>query len=434
MTSINSHLNYTSIRNQTMSLAAPLSAEDCCVQAMPDASPVKWHLAHTTWFFETFVLESWELEFKPYHSAFRVLFNSYYNAIGDKHPRSQRGMLSRPSLDEVMAYRANVDQRIQALLVSNIDNQALLQMIELGLHHEQQHQELMLSDIKYLLSLNPLFPSYKNISESVEPPNELRTKLPKSTKDLMWCNFDAGLVQLGRNSSENKSENTEFFFDNETPRHQVYLQAYKLASRLVTNSEYAQFIAEGGYQQAQYWLSEGWDWRKAQDRHHPLYWVKENNVWNEFTLNGLAPLNPDQPVVHISYFEADAYARWAEARLPTEAEWENAAANLPLKGHFSDSGLFHPMPDQDLYNLLSPDGLTQMFGDVWEWTQSSYAPYPGFRAKADAVGEYNGKFMVNQYVLRGGSCVTPVNHLRASYRNFFPAHACWQFSGIRLAR
>jgi ergothioneine biosynthesis protein EgtB len=398
---------YRAVRARSAELAAQLSAEDCCVQSMPEASPTKWHLAHTAWFFETFALEPHEAGFKPFDPTFRVLFNSYYNTVGEKHPRPQRGLLTRPALDDVLAYRVNVDQRMLALLGKA--DAKLAGIVELGLHHEQQHQELLLTDIKHLLSCNPLFPAYAHPVANSAP-----------SAALSWQDFAGGLIEIGHDGAG-------FSYDNELPRHRVYLQPYRLASRLVTNGEFAAFIAAGGYADPVLWLAEGWDWRLAQGREQPLYWHRDGAGWREFTLGGLLPLAPQQPVVHVSYYEADAYARWAGARLPTEAEWEHAAADLPVRGNFADSVGFHP-------RAASGDGLAQMFGDAWEWTSSSYAPYPGFRPPSGAVGEYNGKFMVNQYVLRGGSCATPQGHVRASYRNFFPAPACWQFSGIRLAR
>ncbi len=379
--------SYRAVRERTTALASPLSAEDCCVQSMPDASPTKWHLGHTSWFFETFVLERWERGFAPFDPAFRVLFNSYYNAVGDKHPRPQRGLLTRPGLDQVRAYRADVDARMQTLLASSSE-QELLALVELGLQHEQQHQELMLTDIQHLFSRNPLLPAYQT-----------QAPVAPSSPGLRWHKFAGGLREIGHSGEG-------FCFDNEMPRHSVFLQPYEIASRLVTNSEYAAFIAAGGYANAALWLAEGWDWRIAQGRSQPLYWRGEVGDWREFTLGGLVALNPDAAVTHVSYYEADAYARWAGARLPSEAQWEHAAT----------------------------DALDQLFSDAWQWTSSSYAAYPGFRIRPGAVGEYNGKFMVNQYVLRGGSCATPPGHSRASYRNFFPASACWQFSGIRLAR
>jgi ergothioneine biosynthesis protein EgtB len=399
---------YAGVRARTLELAAPLSEEDCCVQSMPDASPVKWHLAHTTWFFETFVLERFEPGFMAFHADFRVLFNSYYNGVGDKHPRPQRGMLSRPSLAIVRDYRQDVDRRMHSLFERHGKDSALQALVTLGLNHEQQHQELILTDCKHLLSLNPLKPVYR-IGE---------LGAPSSAGILEWTAFAGGLVAIG-------AGNGGFCFDNELPRHNEYLQPHSLASRLVTNGEYLQFVENGGYRDPRLWLSEGWDWIQAIDC--PIYWTKDPTGWKEFTLAGMRTLDLDLPVVHVSYFEADAYARWAGARLPTEAEWEHAACDCAAAGNFADSGHFHP-------RAARGTGLQQMYGDAWEWTSSSYAPYPGYRPQAGAIGEYNGKFMVNQYVLRGGSCATPSGHIRPTYRNFFPASARWQFSGIRLAR
>ncbi|MDD2712473.1 MAG: ergothioneine biosynthesis protein EgtB [Simplicispira sp.] len=408
---------YRAVREQTLALVAPLSAEDCCVQSMPDASPAKWHLGHTAWFFETFVLAACEPEFRPFDAAFRVLFNSYYNAVGARHPRPQRGLLTRPGLEQVLAYRADVDRRMVQVLASG-QAAGLADVVELGLHHEQQHQELLLTDIKHLLSCHPLAPAYG------------RAPLPAGpAAPLAWQSWGEGVTEIGHGGPA-------FCYDNELPRHRVFLEPYALATRLVTNGEYAAFIAAGGYADPAWWLSEGWDWCQAQGREHPLYWQRsESGAWQEFTLGGLCPLDMHAPVVHVSLYEADAYARWSGARLPTEAEWEHAAAGLlavgpaaPMAaGNFADSGHLHPASS-------AAQGLVQMFGDVWEWTSSSYGAYPGFRVGPGAIGEYNGKFMVNQYVLRGGSCATPSGHVRPSYRNFFPAGACWQFSGIRLAR
>jgi ergothioneine biosynthesis protein EgtB len=384
---------YTAVRGRSVALAAPLSPEDCSAQSMPDASPTKWHLAHTTWFFETFVLEAHEPGFVPFAPAFRVLFNSYYNGVGAKHPRSQRGLLTRPALYEVLAYRADVDARMARLLSTAAHDASLCALIELGLQHEQQHQELMLTDTQHLLSCNPLFPAYAEVSDVVAP---------EAPAALAWHTFGEGLAEIGHAGNG-------FAFDNEGPRHRVYLHPYALASRLVTQAEYLAFVEGGGYRNPLHWLAEGWDWRVAQGLEQPLYWHRVEGEWYCFTLAGLQSLEGDQPVVHLSYYEADAYARWAGARLPTEAEWEHAAA-------------------QDA------DPMAQLFGVAWQWTQSSYAPYPGFQVAAGAVGEYNGKFMVNQYVLRGSSCATPPGHERLTYRNFFPATARWQFTGIRLAR
>lgn len=404
---------YLTVRAATEALARPLSAEDCCVQSMPDASPAKWHLAHTSWFFETFILERCESDFVAFDAAFRVLFNSYYQGVGRQHPRPQRGLLTRPSLATVLAYRADVDARMLRLLQQDGLPEPIWTLLELGLQHEQQHQELLLTDIKHLLWCNPLWPAYRDApavadSEAAAPSD--------------WQPFEGGLVQTGHAGAG-------FAFDNELPRHSVFLQPYALATRPVMNAEYLAFMADGGYANPAHWLAEGWDWCRGQQITHPLYWRQEEAGWQEFTLAGGRPLVPRQPVVHLSYYEADAYARWAGARLPTEAEWEAAAGQADSQGHFADSGLFQPLPERQ-----QGAGLRQMFGDVWEWTQSSYAPYPGFATAPGAVGEYNGKFMVNQYVLRGGSCATPAGHVRASYRNFFPAAARWQFTGVRLAR
>ncbi|WP_249729129.1 ergothioneine biosynthesis protein EgtB [Acidovorax sp. CCYZU-2555] len=396
---------YVRVRQASHALAAPLSAEDCCVQSMPDASPVKWHLAHTTWFFETFVLEPHERGFAPFHPAFRVLFNSYYQGVGARHPRAERGLITRPGLAQVLAYRAHVDARMHALLVGGVDA-SLHALIELGLQHEQQHQELLLTDIKHLLSCNPLLPAYANAETA---------RAPAEPAPLRWLPQDAGLHEIGHAGQG-------FAFDNESPRHRVYLNAFALASLPVSNAEYQAFVDGGGYADAGHWLSEGWDWLQTKGRAAPLYWqCRDDGGWAEFTLQGLQPLAPAQPVVHLSYYEADAYARWAGARLPTEAEWECAAPQM--------RGQAAPAPAQRLHPAAHAAP-----GEVWEWTQSSYAPYPGFRCAEGAVGEYNGKFMVNQYVLRGGSCASPPGHVRPTYRNFFPAGACWQFTGLRLAR
>jgi ergothioneine biosynthesis protein EgtB len=404
---------YLDIRRHTMALAAPLSPEDCSAQSMPDASPAKWHLAHTTWFFETFVLQAHESGFAPFHPAFRVLFNSYYHGVGARHPRPQRGLLTRPSLAEVLAYRTDVDARMLRLLPTLAHDAALCALVELGLQHEQQHQELLLTDIKHLLSCNPMHPAYY--------PAQPVAAEPEAAQPLVWHVLAGGLCEIGHAGDG-------FAFDNERPRHRVYLQPYALASRLVTNAEFSVFVDDGGYRNPAHWLAEGWDWRAAQGLEQPLYWQRVDFAWREFTLAGLRPLRDEQPVVHLSYFEADAYARWAGARLPTEAEWEHAAARL--------SSELAEGPRRD---MVHPDaargvGLDQLYGEVWQWTQSSYAPYPGFRVAEGAVGEYNGKFMVNQYVLRGGSCATAPGHARTSYRNFFPATARWQFAGVRLAK
>jgi ergothioneine biosynthesis protein EgtB len=405
---------YSSVRGATGSLAAPLSDEDCAIQSMPDASPVKWHLAHTTWFFETFILASHDPRREPFHPAFRVLFNSYYNSVGDKHPRPQRGMLSRPSLDEVLAYRESVDAEVLAALEDGRFSNELLALVELGLHHEQQHQELILTDVKHLLSCNPLRPAYQK--------NWPLT--PIRARDMRWVPVAGGLHEIGHGGAD-------FCFDNETPRHKVWIEDFEIAMHPVTHGDFVRFIEDGGYRRPELWLSAGWEAVSSRGWQSPLYWEKVDDTWHTFTLHGMAPVEPYAPVCHISFFEAEAFARWSQARLPTESEWEIATAGTPCEGNFLESGALHPL---GLREAPADDTLAQAFGDVWEWTRSDYAPYPGFRPAAGAVGEYNGKFMCNQYVLRGGSCATPVSHIRRTYRNFFPADARWQFSGLRLAR
>jgi ergothioneine biosynthesis protein EgtB len=403
---------YHDVRRTTERLCSPLSAEDHVVQAMADVSPTKWHLAHVSWFFDTFLLEPDLPDYTPLHPAYRVLFNSYYNGVGPQFSRPDRGHLSRPSVAEIHAYRAWVDRGVATLLERGAEARLteLAPLIELGLNHEQQHQELILTDIKYNLGVNPLHPAY----HTVTPPRG--TAPPR----VGWRSHSAGLARIGH-------DGPGFAFDNEQPRHTVYLHAFQLADRLVTSGEYLEFMDAGGYRTAPLWLSEGW--RVVQERgwQAPLYWTWRDGAWWTQTLSGLVPLDPHAPVAHVSYYEADAYARWHGARLPTEHEWEHAAAAAPVRGNFQDTGVFHPLP----LSAGGDDG--QMFGDVWEWTQSAYTSYPGYRPAAGAVGEYNGKFMVNQMVLRGGSCVTPLSHIRPSYRNFFPPDARWQFSGIRLA-
>jgi len=406
---------YAGVRARSLALAQPLTAEDCTVQSMPDASPVKWHLAHVTWFFETFVLERYARGFKAYDPAYRVLFNSYYNAVGDKHPRPERGMLTRPSLEDVIAYRRHVDERIADLLrTKSAHMHEIVELVTLGINHEEQHQELILTDLKHLLSRNPLAPAYA----------ERWPLTPVRTRNLRWLHIAGGMHEVGHAGDG-------FHFDNEGPRHRVYCNDFELASHPVTFGEFAAFIDDGGYRRPELWLSMGWDTVRSQGWDHPYYWIRQDQCWYNFTLHGLVEIEPNTPVCHLSYFEADAYARWAGARLPTEFEWEIAAAEVPIAGNFLDSGALHPLAPR-----IDPhaSGFAQMYGDVWEWTQSSYAPYPGYRPAAGAVGEYNGKFMCNQYVLRGGSCATPARHIRPTYRNFFPPDARWQFSGLRLAR
>ena len=381
---------------------------------MPDASPVKWHLAHTTWFFETFVLAVHDPSWRPFHPGFRVLFNSYYNAVGAKHPRPERGLLTRPSLDDVVAYREHVDRAMERLLAKSSLGAEVRELALLCTHHEQQHQELILTDVKHLLSCNPLKPAY----EKSWPLTPVHGREPS------WIAFEAGVREIGH-------EGGDFAFDNEGPRHKVWLDRFEIASHPVTHGDFARFIEDGGYRRPELWLSAGWDLVNATGWQAPLYWESRDGEWHTFTLHGVAPVEPHTPVCHVSFYEADAYARWAGARLPTEAEWEVAASHSPVEGNFLESGALHPLA---LREAPLRGGLAQAFGDVWEWTRSDYAPYPGFRAATGAVGEYNGKFMANQYVLRGGSCATPASHIRPTYRNFFPAEARWQFSGLRLAR
>jgi ergothioneine biosynthesis protein EgtB len=405
---------FTAVRAQTEALAAPLSAEDCTVQSMPDASPVKWHLAHTSWFFETFVLEAADAGYRPFDASFRVLFNSYYNAVGPKHPRPERGLVTRPGLAEVLAYRRHVDAAMNEALHAGALPTALVDRVVLGLHHEQQHQELILTDVKHLLAQNPARPAYRSgwAPVAVAP------------RTLRWLDYAGGTIAVGH-------EGIGFAFDNEGPRHAVLVGPYALASHPVTCSEFAAFIDDGGYARPELWLSLGFDTVVAQRWNAPLYWERRDGRWHTFTLHGMVEIDPDAPVTHVSFFEADAYARWAGARLPTEFEWEAAAREVPIAGNFLDSGALHPLAAQ----RATPAGVPeQLYGDVWEWTQSPYSPYPRYEPAEGAIGEYNGKFMCNQYVLRGGSCATPSTHIRATYRNFFPPEARWQFSGIRLAR
>jgi ergothioneine biosynthesis protein EgtB len=411
---------FDQVRRQTHSLIEPLSAEDCQLQSMPDASPAKWHLAHTTWFFETFVLERFEPHFVPFDANFRVLFNSYYQGVGPQHPRAARGLLSRPGLDHVLAYRSQVESRVRALLQTRAEDAEVKTLLTLGLHHEQQHQELLVTDIKHALSMNP--------SHAARPAYGRRWPIAQvHTQALRWLGVPGGLIDIGHQAGLDG----EFLFDNEGPRHQAFLRDFELASRPVSYGDFQCFIADNGYARPELWLSMGWDWVCAGQRRAPLYWHADGQ--STYSLHGNVAIDAHTPLPHLSYFEADAYARWAGARLPTEAEWEHAARHFaltPAHGHYAERRVFHPLPAERATGAHP----LQMFGDVWEWTQSAYAAYPGYRAAAGAVGEYNGKFMCNQYVLRGGSCVTPTGHVRASYRNFFPPDAQWQFSGLRLAR
>ena len=403
---------FASVRALSRDLAEPLSDGDATIQPHPDASPTKWHLAHTTWFFETFVLRDHVPGYAPFDERWAYLFNSYYDGEGERHARPRRGMLSRPSLTEVLAYREHVDGALIAAL-PDLDETAR-ERVELGLNHEQQHQELMLMDMLAAFAENPLAPAIWPGEDrpAGAPPPPMGSLLGRG-----------GLVEIGNKGGG-------FAFDCEGPRHQHLLRPYELSDRLVTNSEWLRFINEGGYERPEHWLADGWAWVQANRIEAPLYWRRHGGWWQRFGLDGLRPVDPSEPVCHVSYYEADAFARWAQARLPTEAEWESAAAMLdPSAGNFLDeAGPVRPAA------AAAGAGIRQLFGDVWEWTSSAFAPYPGFRPAEGTVGEYNGKFMCSQYVLRGGSCATPRGHVRASYRNFFYPHQRWQFSGLRLAR
>jgi ergothioneine biosynthesis protein EgtB len=400
---------YREVRARTEALCAPLATEDYPIQAVPEASPPKWHLAHVTWFFEAFVLKPFVPGYNAFHPLFDYLFNSYYESLGAFHPRALRGVLSRPATDEIYRYRANVDARVLELLESGkpLEPEALTR-VELGLHHEEQHQELLVMDIKANFAMNPLRPAYR----------AARERRAVSASPLAWIEREGGLVEIGH-------DGRGFAFDNETPCHRVWLEPHRLASRPVTNGEYLEFIAAGGYRQAQHWLSDGWATVKARGWKAPLYWEQIDGEWWHMTLGGMARVEDDAPVCHVSWYEADAFARWSGGRLPTEVELERELASLPIAGNFMDSGVLEPRP--------AAAGNGQWFGDVWEWTSSPYTPYPGFRPLAGALGEYNGKFMANQSVLRGGCCATPRSHMRPTYRNFFYPHDRWVFAGIRLA-
>lgn len=404
---------YLAVRGATEHLVAPLQAEDFCLQSMPDASPAKWHLGHTTWFFEAFVLAPGRPDFRPFHPRFGYLFNSYYETVGRMQPRPQRGLLTRPTIEEVRAYRAHVDDAVLEALRTGALADDRLAVIEIGLQHEQQHQELVLTDIKHGFSCNPLRPAYREPA----PRPALGGELPA----LRWIEHESGVRHIGH-------QGDGFAFDNEHPRHEVFVHPFALASRLVTSGEYLEFMADGGYRRSDLWLSAGWARAQAEGWQAPLYWEQHDRSWRIFTLEGLRELAFAEPVCHVSLYEADAFARWRGHRLPTEAEWEVACAGLPVEGNFVERGALHPIAARE-----HERPIVQAFGDVWEWTASAYAPYPGFRPLAGSLGEYNGKFMCNQLVLRGGSCATPSSHARATYRNFFPPEARWQFSGIRLA-
>jgi len=401
-------------RKLSIELAAPLSAEDMAVQAMDDASPTKWHLAHTTWFFETFVLTPYLPGYQLFDEAFNYCFNSYYEHQGPRQPRPKRGLLTRPPLERILAYREHVDLALAQLLAEQpAASPAWMRRLEIGINHEQQHQELILTDILALFAANPLRPAYRAARVGSD-----RGRL----EPARWLDFPGGVFRIGH-------EGSGFAWDNEQPRHDALLRPFRLADRPVTNWEWLEFIADGGYETPTLWLSDGWATVNRENWRAPLYWERRDAEWLEMTLEGLQPLSLGAPVAHVSYYEADAFARWSGDRLPTEFEWEVAAATAREEGNFLETAALRPRPAE-----AEPNGSPrQMFGDVWEWTQSAYLPYPGYRAPEGALGEYNGKFMVGQQVLRGGSCATPERHIRASYRNFFYPHQRWQFTGLRLA-
>lgn len=404
---------YRAVRGFSEVLCEPLATEDYVIQTMPEASPTRWHLAHVTWFFETLVLRRAYPGYRPLNEQYHYLFNSYYNTLGEQWPRPRRGLLSRPTVKEVYEYRAYVDRHVLGLLDRFPEQAAgVASVIELGLHHEQQHQELMLTDIKHVFAQNPFYPTYRTAKhrDCGQPP------------PMTWLRFEEGLYEVGHDGAS-------FAYDNETPRHRTFVESFRLASRPVTNGEYLAFMADGGYDRPELWLSDAWMVVPREGWRAPLYWHASDGRWQVYTLGGLREPDPNEPVSHVSYYEADAYARWAGARLPTEAEWEIAARGQPLEGNFVESGHYHPAGASDAAGRLQ-----QMYGDVWEWTASPYTPYPGYVQEPGALGEYNGKFMCDQLVLRGGSCATSMTHIRPTYRNFFPASARWQFSGIRIAR
>lgn len=407
---------YRAVRARTEFLCEPLVEEDYVVQTMEDVSPTKWHMAHVSWFFETFVLTPHAPGYEPFHPAYAYLFNSYYVQAGERHCRDRRGYLSRPTVREVYAYRAHVDEHMRELLETAGEEKLadIAPLVEIGLHHEQQHQELILTDIKHVFSVNPLRPAYRP-SKSVPV---------GASPNLDWLAFEEGIYEVGH-------DGTGFAYDNEGPRHRTYLNPFLLANRPVTNGEYLAFMEDGGYRRPELWLSLGWKTVEQNGWTEPFYWEVREGRWYTYTLAGLREVDPDEPVCHVSYFEADAYARWAGARLPTEQEWEVAATGRPTRGNLVEQGYYHPIRAGAL-----PDDapLLGLYGDLWEWTRSQYEPYPGYQPAPGALGEYNGKFMCNQFVLRGGSCATSESHIRPTYRNFFPPEATWQFTGIRLAR
>ena len=403
---------YRRVRDWTTTLAEPLEVEDTVVSSMPDVSPTKWHLAHTSWFFETFVLAHHDPAYQSPDSRYAFLFNSYYVQAGERHCRAQRGLATRPTLAEVLAYRRHVDEAVTALLdrVADDAEHPAHALVVLGLHHEQQHQELLLTDIKHVLWTNPLRPAYRSASITPRGP----------VAPLHWHDIVEGVHEIGHDGEG-------FAYDNETPRHKVYLQPARIASRLVTNGEYREFIDDGGYTRPELWMSAGWAAVETERWQAPLYWDRQARDWAALTLGGTQPLDPAAPVCHVSWYEADAYARWAGKSLPTESEWEIASCGAELDGGFAESRRFTPSP------AALDTGLTQLHGEAWQWTGSAYLPYPGYRPAGGAIGEYNGKWMADQWVLRGSSCFTPRSHARHTYRNFFPSPTRWQMTGIRLA-
>jgi ergothioneine biosynthesis protein EgtB len=405
---------FSAIRGQTQALCQPLKTEDYVVSSMPDVSPAKWHLAHTTWFFEQFVLGRFAPSYRPLDPRYAYLFNSYYVMAGERHCRSQRGLATRPTVAEVYQYREHVNEHMRTLVerLGDDDDHPATKLTELGLQHEQQHQELLLMDIKHVFWMNPLRPVYRErVAEARVP-----------AAPFTWFGVPEGLYRIGHRGRG-------FAFDNEAPVHRVFLETYRVASRLVTNGEYLAFMEAGAYRRPELWLANGWATVRDQGWESPLYWERNGDDLTEFTLAGTLPLDLNEPVTHVSYYEAEAFARWAGARLPTEAEWEVAAGTAPITGTFAESGRFHPAPAVRVEQAVP----RQLYGDAWQWTGSAYLPYPGFQRPDGAIGEYNGKWMSDQWVLRGASCVTPRTHARLTYRNFFPSDARWPFTGIRLA-
>lgn len=403
---------YQTVRRLSETICQPLEIEDYVIQTTTQASPVKWNLGHVTWFFEAFILNEFQKDYQVFHRQYHFIFNSYYQQLGTMQPRPKRGHLSRPTVAEVFQYRQHIDEKMQILLTeaSSSEWPEIEHRLLIGLHHEQQHQELFFTDLKYNLAVNPLLPAYNSNLQQIDS---------KPCPKLTWKSFSGGMQTIGYSGNG-------FAYDNESPRHQVYLPPFQLASRLITNGEYLQFIEDKGYHRSEFWLADAWTTIQQNNWQAPLYWQKIDGKWWQYTLRGLQPVQENAPVHHISYYEADAYATWTGKRLPTEFEWEKAAAELTIEGNFYDNGYLQP-------NIAPQGELVQMYGDLWEWTTSSYSPFPGYQPAAGAIGEYNGKFMCNQYVLRGGSCVSSQNHLRLTYRNFFYPHERWQFMGFRLA-